>query len=208
MTMAQEVEVQSAKFVTRYEVLYKLIASTMVAFHNCVKHDNSMWENRHRELLTLIEREILPRGSGIDAGCQFDYSKSNEKRIVIDFSFHHMDSNGMYCGWEDYTLTITPSFSGIDLRITGKNKNDIKEYLYQTFDYILSEVVKYGWNTEEEEYSIWQKVNGKFPESDPVKENIELHNTAIEMESASNQNAEPIGNGLYVHPATGRMEYR
>ena len=73
-----------------------------------------------------------------DAGCHINLPRSNENKIVIDFSYHFMDTNGFYAGWEDYTLYITPDLSNdFILRITGKDRNDIKEYLYQTFNYAL-----------------------------------------------------------------------
>jgi hypothetical protein len=49
-----------------------------------------------------------------------------------------MDENGMYAGWGDYTAVIRPAFHGIDLTIKGRNRNDIKEYLYQTYEYALT----------------------------------------------------------------------
>ena len=54
-----------------------------------------------------------------------------------------MDDAGFYDGWTGHTITITPSFSGINLRISGPNRNDIKDYLYETFDYALSRDVTY-----------------------------------------------------------------
>jgi hypothetical protein len=61
---------------------------------------------------------------------------------VIDTSFHHMNENGMYDGWTDHQIIITPSFiSGFDIRVTGRNMKGIKEYLIDLFHYVLSKEV-------------------------------------------------------------------
>lgn len=95
------------------------------------------------ECETRIEKlqNLLPSGSGIDAGCKIDVEKSGYDKVVISFSFHHMNENGYYMGWTDHKLIVRPSFQGIELRITGPDKNGIKDYLYQTFDYSLNELV-------------------------------------------------------------------
>lgn len=60
--------------------------------------------------------------------------ESKKDRIVFDFSFHHMDENGYYDGWTEYKLVITPSLTdGFDYKITGRDRNRIKEYLYDVF---------------------------------------------------------------------------
>ena len=47
-----------------------------------------------------------------------------------------MDEYGGYCGWSDYTITVTPSFDGINLRIVGGN-SDFKDYCHDCFDQAL-----------------------------------------------------------------------
>jgi hypothetical protein len=49
-----------------------------------------------------------------------------------------MDDGGGYDGWTEHTITVTPSFRGFDLTISGRDRNDIKDYLHQTFDHVLS----------------------------------------------------------------------
>jgi hypothetical protein len=118
--------------------LYKRLAGTVDAYHNCIKADNDFWE-KHEELVLQLVNGCLPHGSGIDSGVIFDFEKSSGKKLVFHFSYHFMDENGYYNGWEDYTLTVTPSLiSDFELRITGKNRDDIKDYFYQIFEYDLS----------------------------------------------------------------------
>ncbi len=88
--------------------------------------------------VNFLVSEYLPHGSGIDGKIAVDLTKSNEKKIVIDFEYHCMDGNGYYCGWRNYTVIVTPSFTGIEIRITGRDFNDVKEYFYQIFEASLN----------------------------------------------------------------------
>lgn len=77
---------------------------------------------------------MLPHGSGFDAGCSVDMQKSTPQRIVIDTSFHHMDENGYYDGWTEHQVIITPCLMfGFVLKVTGRNRNQIKEYIADSF---------------------------------------------------------------------------
>jgi len=91
------------------------------------------------ERLDLIEREYLPSGAGINAGCKILVAESHKDRVVIQTEFHHMTEFGFYDGWTSHKVIVTPSLIyGFDLRITGRDKNGIKEYLgdlfFQTLD--------------------------------------------------------------------------
>lgn len=92
--------------------------------------------------LTKLEK-LLPHGSGIDCGCKIDREKSGSKKVVITFDFHHMNNAGYYDGWSSYRLTVTPVLWGdFYIKITGQNKNYIKDYLYDLFDSVLSEQIE------------------------------------------------------------------
>jgi len=55
-----------------------------------------------------------------------------------------MNENGYYDGWTAHTVTVTPSLArAFNLRISGRNRNDIKEMMYQDFDYALRVDVTY-----------------------------------------------------------------
>lgn len=82
--------------------------------------------------------ETAPSGSGIDCGTTIS-DKSKKNRIVLDFGFHHMNECGMYDGWTNHTAVITADLEwGYELKITGKNRNDIKDYLHDVFNTWLS----------------------------------------------------------------------
>jgi len=125
-----------------YKPLYKAMALTLNAYHNCVKADNKDWELKHFEKLTEYN-DSLPSGSGIDSGCKIDIESSTDNIIIINFGYHFMDENGYYDGWEDYKLIITPSLSfDFDLKIIGKNRNEIKDYFYEMFDFTLRQLTE------------------------------------------------------------------
>jgi hypothetical protein len=48
--------------------------------------------------------DILPHGSGID--CKWHVEVSPSGNVVCSNSFHLMDENGMYDGWQDFTVTL------------------------------------------------------------------------------------------------------
>ena len=126
----------------RARPLYRELATAIQAMRNCEETNNVEWVHKWAETIDNLT-ELLPHGSGIDSGCQIDLDKSHAEKLVIHTSFHHMNDGGFYDGWTEHTITVTPSFSGINLRISGPNRNDIKEYLYDTFDYILRADVAY-----------------------------------------------------------------
>ena len=117
--------------------VYQALASAIQARLNCVKSANNEWYHKHTETIESIARDCLPSGSGIDSGCSVDLDQSSGDTIVIDLSFHHMDDDGSYDGWTEHTATIEPTFDGIDIRISGRNRNQIKEYLVETLEFAL-----------------------------------------------------------------------
>lgn len=112
--------------------LVQHLSSTLQARNNCIKSDNLRWENKHNDRISALEK-FLPSGSGIDRGTKFLDTESKPERLVFEFGFHHMDQNGYYDGWTDHTAIVTPAFDGIDIRITGRNHNDVKDYLADVF---------------------------------------------------------------------------
>jgi hypothetical protein len=82
----------------------------------------------------------LPSGSGWDNGTTLG-DDSTPSRIIFTGSYHHMNENGFYDGWTDHRIIVTPTFEGFDIRITGRDRNQIKEYLQQSFEYALSRTI-------------------------------------------------------------------
>lgn len=112
------------------------ISSTLQAIENCRKAGNTVWEQRHEETLREII-ENLPSGAGIDCGTKLD-CRSTSKRLVFVADYHHMNDNGMYDGWTTHKIIVTPSFQGIYIKITGRDRNGIKDYLFDVYHEALS----------------------------------------------------------------------
>lgn len=123
--------------------LYEAIGSRVAAMLNCQASGNSEWFEKHGDAIDELVRDHLPYGSGFDNGVTFDNVRSRGDRLVFNTAFHHMDENGMYDGWTDHSVIVTPSFiGGFDVRVTGRNHNDIKEYIAETFAQRLNETVE------------------------------------------------------------------
>lgn len=123
--------------------LYKTIASLVQARLNCQQSNNKEWEEKHSERLELIEKSLLPSGSGIDRGTKIDLEKSHGNKVVLIVDYHHMDENGYYDGWTSHEITIRPSLLfDFDLSIGGRNRNEIKDYLAEVYQYCLSREVE------------------------------------------------------------------
>lgn len=119
------------------------VAMVISAIKNCQKTHNTEWEQSHTEKLESLVSEYLPHGSGLDGIVEVDIEKSTENKIIINVEYHHMDQMGGYDGWTNHSLICTPSFiHGVDIRVTGKDRNQIKEYLVDLFsEHLLKEVV-------------------------------------------------------------------
>lgn len=117
--------------------ILQALASTLQASANCEKHGNAEWFAKHNETINAIMDEA-PSGSGIDTGTELDLDATNENKIVFTCGFHHMDENGCYDGWTEHKVIITPTFAGFDVRVTGRDRNQIKDYLADEFHNWLS----------------------------------------------------------------------
>ena len=122
--------------------LYRELASLVCARQNCAKSGNSEWHDRHTERIEELVRNHMPSGSGIDSGTHLDLDKSSEDRLVFRFGYHHMNDCGIYDGWTEHKAIVIPSLQfGFHLNITGRDRNDIKDYLHDVFSAALSEEV-------------------------------------------------------------------
>jgi hypothetical protein len=122
--------------------VYEAIAQALSARIRCENgNGNSDWIVRHAERIETIVKEHLPSGSGFDNGTQFDRA-SKPNRLVFNTAFHHMHESGMYDGWTDHQVIVTPDLGmRFDVRVTGRNRNDIKEYISSSFAYALNQEV-------------------------------------------------------------------
>lgn len=116
--------------------IYQKIANALCAIDNCLKSGNDDARHAWEDVLQQIENE-LPHGSGFDCGTTINRGKSARDKIVLDTSFHHMDENGMYCGWSEMTVTVCASLAfDIDVKINfhgNKRASSDSDYFYEVF---------------------------------------------------------------------------
>ncbi len=121
------------------QTLIRQIATLIAQRQNCIAAGNQTWLNVATDRLNAIAENRLPSGSGIDAGTAIDLDASTPEKIVFTTEFHHMNENGFYDGWTAHRITVRPAFDGIAVAVSGRNRNDIKEYLADVFSGCLQE---------------------------------------------------------------------
>lgn len=135
---------------TRILPAYRMLAQSLQAYRNCIERSDEEWEVRHRDNIEQIVKNTAPSGSGIDNGTSCDVDDCTDNKLVFSFSFHHMNDYGYYTKWTEHKAIAKPCFDGIDLKITGQNKSDIKEYLHEVY---------YSWLTSDIEH-VYDKIDG------------------------------------------------
>lgn len=114
------------------------LAGKFDAWKRCQETGNDYAVN-HLQRINEIMRDILPSGSGWDNATTFDFDHSTPEKLRMFGQYHHMDDGGGYAGWTEHTITVSASLVfGLDIRISGRNRNDIKEYLHDLFHHCLS----------------------------------------------------------------------
>jgi hypothetical protein len=86
--------------------------------------------------------DSAPRGSGFDNGTTVEIGRGGT--LVFETAFHHMNDGGYYDGWTEHTVRVKPCLQwGFDLTVSGRNRNNIKDYIAEVFDTWLREPVVY-----------------------------------------------------------------
>lgn len=104
---------------------------------------------RHNDSDIIKEAEYyvsqyLPNGSGFNSGSRLDTDKTTQEKLVFTTSFQHMNDQGYYTRWTEHTVTVTPSFFGLNIKVSGRNHRDIKDYIAECFEHVLNEDVGDG----------------------------------------------------------------
>jgi len=122
--------------------VYREIASKLQAIRNCEQSGNKEWQVKHGDAIKRIVRNYLPSGSGFDSGTALDLDRSEPDKLVFVTEFHHMNEDGYYDGWTHHDVTVRPSLAfGFRLTISGRDRNDIKDYIAGEFEQALNEGV-------------------------------------------------------------------
>jgi len=119
--------------------LFATFASLVDARLRCEQTNNDEWFHNHTARITELLDE-MPSGSGFDSGTKLDFDASNADRLVFITAFHHMNDGGYYDGWTEHNVIVTPSLiHGFNLKVTGRDRNQIKEYIHEMFANALNE---------------------------------------------------------------------
>lgn len=113
------------------------IHGALIARDNCDKSGNAEWLDRWTKYLRSLARNELPSGSGVDNGTRIKGLTKDGRGIELLFEFHHHGEHG-YDGWTHHTARVRASFTGLDISISGPNRNDVKEYLVEILAVALS----------------------------------------------------------------------
>ena len=110
-------------------------ALSQIASHNKKHGCTTLMKNKLKRLMN-----DAPHGSGIDNCILFELDDSNDSKLVFNLSYHHMNEVGYYDGWTEHKITVKPSlmFTFV-INISGKDKNDIKDYLHDILSTWLDE---------------------------------------------------------------------
>lgn len=127
---------------TTPQPLYRALAQLAQARHNCVRAGNQVWLEKHEAGIKQLSG-FLPSGSGLDAGPKIHLDASHgEKLVFVDCDYHHMNEGGYYDGWTEHTVTAKGSLShGVQISISGRNRNEIKDYIHEVFECALKQHV-------------------------------------------------------------------
>jgi hypothetical protein len=121
------------------EPIYVHVARKLNAIERCKASNNNEWTERHTDSLQALVKQFAPSGSGIDSGTTLDLDTSKEDKLVFQADYHHMNDGGYYDGWTEHTVVVTPSLAfGFTLKVTGRDRNEIKDYLAEVFQHFLT----------------------------------------------------------------------
>lgn len=120
-----------------------VLARTIGARLRCIARGNTQWRDRHEERILALVSEHFPRGGGLDHGPRLSLERSTESRLVIErCDFHHMNPDGFYDGWTEHEISVKGSLAfGFDISVTGRDRNEIKNYLHEIFSEVLAREV-------------------------------------------------------------------
>lgn len=118
--------------------LYVRLAQLVGARHTAALRDNWDWAERHGDAAEALVKEYMPSGGGFDSGTQLDLEASTDNELVFRTAFHHMDAHGAYDGWTNHSVRVRPHLTlGFVLTVDGRDRNQIKDYIEESFGLAL-----------------------------------------------------------------------
>ena len=108
-----------------------------------LRHEEDFSGENLREELSCFVYDYLPSGSGLDRDVEVDLDRCTDNKIVLDVAYHHMDKHGYYVKWTSHSIILTPDWNDINIKVTGRDHNFIKDYLADIFYQALTEEVSF-----------------------------------------------------------------
>lgn len=136
--------------------LFRLIGSRARTANSTTAFTNEDVRQRTIEEIKRLCREFMPSGSGFDSGTTLDIDASGPTKLVFQTAYHHMNEDGFYDGWTQHKVTVLSEFDGLNIRIGGRDRNNIKEYIGETFYSALHQEIESIWDGEAREYTFKQ----------------------------------------------------
>lgn len=148
---------------TRPQTMAAAFVSCETALLNSVENGNPEWVTRWQTRIAKLV-EVIPRGSGIDRAPRKRSDIEVMPSVIrFEIGYHHEDDGGFY-GWTDHVITIRPAFDGLDVRVSGRNRRNVKDYLHEAMEHAFTRHVtwdeqKQRWivESDEERYAAMER---------------------------------------------------
>lgn len=127
------------------------------AMQNCYskgKTEPDGWYYKHKNKVLFC---VAYHGYNYLSNFKIDIEASTPQKLVFTVDYHHMNENGFWDGWTNHKITVKPEFNGFDIRITGEDRNHIKDVLYENVNSFLNEKIN-----EEEEHRLFENYGEKI----------------------------------------------
>jgi len=122
--------------------VYQELAAAADAYQRGVERDNKEWIRNWEKRGEELTKQYMLSGGGFNTPV-FDIDASNANLLVFETGYHHMNDGGYYTHWTEHIVRVKGSLAfAFDMTISGRNDNDIKEYIFETFQIALEEQVK------------------------------------------------------------------
>lgn len=136
----------------RPQTMAAAFASVQEALDNCKKSGNTEWLERWRlRFAKLVDH--VPTWSGMPL--EPSDVEVTSAAIRYEVSYHHMNDTGYYDGWTEHTVVVRPAFESVDVRVSGRNRQDVKELIHEAVNYAFTRRVTWDepaqrWTVESE----------------------------------------------------------
>ena len=118
--------------------LVSALINTSKLIDNYKSSDHTDWAAFHEEKLAKLCRDHLPRGIGVFG---VSVAATTDTKAVFYCLYRHTDKHGYFVCNTAYRIVVRPTFTGLAIRVLGRNKYNVKEYLADQFRDALERIV-------------------------------------------------------------------